>query len=76
MKSQRQMDGGVFIKRLWRNVKYEDVCLKSYELMAELRAGPKAYFAFYNGERRHQALDYRTPDDVYYGIVPQELVAA
>lgn len=65
----------VFIERLWRSVKYEDVYLKAYESMAELRAGLRAYFEFYNTERRHQALDYQTPDDVYFGVVPQELIA-
>ena len=57
----------VFIERLWRSVKYEDVYLKAYETGGELRRGLSAYFAFYNTERTHQALDYGRPDDVYYG---------
>jgi putative transposase len=57
----------VFIERLWRSVKYEDVYLKAYETGGELRCGLSAYFAFYNTERTHQALDYGRPDDVYYG---------
>jgi len=57
----------VFIERLWRSVKYEDVYLKAYETGGELRCGISAYFAFYNTERTHQALDYGRPDDVYYG---------
>jgi putative transposase len=55
----------VFVERLWRSVKYEDVYLKRYETVAQLRAGLRAYFAFYNGQRRHQSLGYRTPAAVY-----------
>jgi putative transposase len=55
----------VFVERLWRSVKYEDVYLKRYETVRQLRAGLARYFGFYNQERRHQALDYRTPAEVY-----------
>jgi putative transposase len=55
----------VFVERLWRSVKYEDVYLKRYESVPQLRAGLSAYFGFYNRERRHQSLDYRTPLEVY-----------
>jgi putative transposase len=55
----------VFVKRLWRSVEYEDVYLKRYESVPELERGLRAYFAFYNGERLHQSLDYRTPAVVY-----------
>jgi putative transposase len=55
----------VFVERLWRSVKYEDVYLRGYETVAQLRAGLSAYFAFYNGQRRHQSLGYRTPAAVY-----------
>jgi putative transposase len=55
----------VFVERLWRSVKYEDVYLKGYETVRQLRAGLSAYFGFYNGQRRHQSLDYRTPAEVY-----------
>jgi putative transposase len=55
----------VFVERLWRSVKYEDVYLKGYELVPELERGLWAYFAFYNGERLHQSLGYRTPAEVY-----------
>jgi putative transposase len=55
----------IFVERLWRNVKYEDVYLKGYANMAELTVGLAQYFAFYNGARPHQALGYETPDDVY-----------
>jgi putative transposase len=55
----------IFVERLWRNVKYEDVYLKGYANMAELMVGLAQYFAFYNAERPHQALGYETPDRVY-----------
>jgi putative transposase len=57
----------VFVERLWRSVKYEDVYLRGYESVPELDRGLKAYFAFYNGERLHQSLDYRPPVEVYRG---------
>jgi putative transposase len=55
----------IFVERLWRNVKHEDVYLKGYGSMAELTAGLTEYFAFYNGERPHQSLSFKTPDVVY-----------
>jgi putative transposase len=55
----------VFVERLWRTVKYEDVYLKCYETVPELDRGLGQYFAFYNEERLHQALGYRTPAEVY-----------
>jgi len=63
----------VFIERLWRSVKYEDIYLHGYETIAELVMGLTRYFAFYNEERRHQSLDYLTPAEVYArrGVVVQ-----
>ena len=58
--------GNVFVERLWRSVKYEEVYLKAYDSMAAARASLGLYFAFYNTERRHQSLDRKTPDSVYY----------
>jgi putative transposase len=55
----------IFVERLWRNVKHEDVYLKGYATMGELMVGLAKYFAFYNGERPHQSLGYKTPDVVY-----------
>jgi putative transposase len=55
----------IFVERLWRNVKYEDVYLKGYATMGELMVGLSTYFAFYNGERPHQSLGNKTPDVVY-----------
>jgi len=58
----------IFVERLWRSVKYEDVYLKCYERVPELESGLGAYFGFYNEERFHQSLDYRTPAEVYHGV--------
>ena len=57
----------VFIERLWRSVKYEDVYLYAYEDGRELKAGLTRYFEFYNRRRLHQSHDYQTPDEIYYG---------
>ena len=65
----------VFVERLWRSVKYEDVYLRAYETPTELRAGLARYFDFYNTRRRHSALDRRTPDAVYFEQVTPELAA-
>lgn len=56
----------VFIERLWRSVKYEEVYLHAYDNGTEARAGLTKYFSFYNTRRSHQGLNYRTPDDVYF----------
>lgn len=55
----------IFIERLWRSVKYEEVYPNDYASPREARAGLTRYFAFYNYERPHQALQYRTPAEVY-----------
>lgn len=55
----------IFVERLWRSIKHEDIYLKGYTSMVELTAGLTEYFAFYNGERPHQSLAYQTPDQVY-----------
>lgn len=70
----RWMDN-VFIERLWWSVKYQDIYLKAYSSIAEVRRGLKEYFEFYN-RRRHQNLDRRSPDDVYWSTLPQLQVAA
>jgi len=57
----------VFVERLWRSLKYEEVYLKAYETVAEARQGMANYFRFYNRERRHQGLNRQTPDQVYEG---------
>ena len=69
---QISMDGkgrwvdNVFVERLWRSVKYEEVYLKAYDSIGSARTSLGQYFEFYNEERRHQSLDRRTPDSVYY----------
>lgn len=55
----------IFVERLWRSVKYEDIYLKGYQTMTEAQEGLKRYFQFYNNERFHQSLGYRTPREVY-----------
>ena len=55
----------VFVERLWRTVKYEDIYLHGYETVPALHEGLGQYFPFYNEERWHQALGYRTPAAVY-----------
>lgn len=58
----------VFVERLWRTVKYENIFLQGYEKMTELYQGLKKYFQFYNEERPHQSLSYRTPKEVYFNL--------
>ncbi len=65
----------VFVERLWKSVKYEEVYLKAYGSIAEARRGLRKYFEFYNQRRRHQGLDRKTPDEVYRATL-RELVAA
>ncbi len=56
----------IFIERLWRTVKYEEVYLRDYESVPHARESLGAYFTFYNGERRHQALNNATPWQWHY----------
>ena len=56
----------IFVERLWRSVKYEEVYIKRYETGSEAYKGIQSYMKFYNTERPHQALDYKTPQEVYY----------
>lgn len=70
---QISMDGrgraldNVFVERLWRSVKYEEVYFQEYETPRMARQGLSRYFDFYNFERSHQSLDYQTPAEVYFG---------
>ncbi len=61
----RVMDN-IFIERLWRTVKYEEIYLKDYLDVSEAMANLKSYFSFYNHQRPHQGLDYQTPAAVYF----------
>jgi putative transposase len=60
----------VFVERLWKSVKYEEVYLHAYDTVGDARAGLTRYFAFYNTRRPHTALDRRTPDAVYFESLP------
>jgi len=66
----------VFIERLWRSVKHEEVYLKAYENLTEARRELGAYFDFYNRRRRHQGLNDRTPDEVYWSTLHPQATAA
>jgi len=59
----------VFVERLWRSVKYEDIYINEYDRVPDLESGLTAYFQFYDEERPHQSLDYQTPGEVYRGEV-------
>lgn len=61
----------VFVERLWKSVKYEEVYLKAYGSMAQARTELGRYFEFYNQKRRHQNLDSKTPDEVYRTTLPK-----
>ena len=68
---QVSMDGkgraldNIRMERLWRSLKYEDIYLKLYDTMRELKSDVSAYFNFYNSARFHQSLDYSVPDEMY-----------
>ena len=61
----------VFVERLWRSVKYEEVYLRAYNTVAEARASLGRYFSFYNTRRPHSSLDRQTPDQAYFTRLPQ-----
>jgi putative transposase len=65
MDGRRRALDNIFVERLWRSVKHEDVYLKGYVTVPELLLGLTEYFVFYNTQRTHQVLDYSTPDEVY-----------
>ena len=71
----RWMDN-VFIERLWKSVKYEDIYLKGYASMAEVRNGLAIYFKFYNEKRWHNSFDKKTPNMVYFDTLAQRQAAA
>ena len=78
-KTAISMDGrgawrdNVFVERLWRSVKYEEVYLRAYGSVSDARASIGRYLTFYNGRRPHSSLDRKTPDHVYFN---QPLLAA
>ncbi len=66
----------VFVERLWRSIKYEEVYLRAYASVSEARAGIGQYLTFYNSRRPHSSLDGRTPDQAYFNQPMPEAVAA
>lgn len=79
---QISMDGkgcwrdNVFVERLWKSVKYEEVYLRAYDSVSEAKAYLGRYFDFYNGRRPHQSLDGQTPNEIYFNNLPPEKLAA
>ena len=65
----------VFVERLWRSIKYEEIYLRAYDTVSEARASIGRYLTFYNGRRPHSSLDRRTPDQVYFNRLPQAAAA-
>ena len=65
----------VFVERLWRSVKYEDIYLHAYESLRELKAALAKYFDFYNARRPHQGLKNRTPDETYFATIKMRKAA-
>jgi putative transposase len=61
----------VFVERLWRSVKYEEIYLRAYDTVAEARNSLARYFNFYNSRRPHSSLDRQTPDQAYFTPLPQ-----
>jgi putative transposase len=65
----------VFVERLWRSVKYEEVYLRGYDSVSEARSSIGQYLDFYNGRRPHSSLDGTTPDQAYFYSLPLRLAA-
>jgi putative transposase len=65
----------VFVERLWRSVKYEEVYLRAYDSVGDARASLGRYLAFYNAIRPHASLDARTPDNAYFNPLPHSVAA-
>ncbi len=78
---QASMDGkgrwvdNVFIERLWKSVKYEEVYLRAYDTVSQAREGLQRYFKFYNERRPHSSPDGKTPDSVYFASLPLQRAA-
>ena len=70
----RAMDN-IMVERLWRTVKYEEIYLRDYENVSELKKALKTYFEFYNNDRPHQTFGGKTPSEIYWGETKQEKAA-
>jgi putative transposase len=66
----------VFVERLWKTLKYEEVYLKAYDSVADARANLTTYVRFYNERRPHRALDGKTPDTAYFAALASAIRAA
>jgi len=66
MDGRGRVYGNIFVERLWRSVKYEEVYLHDYQTVPMARSDLSAYFEFYNNERPHEPLGYQTPHEVYF----------
>jgi len=79
--TQISMDGrgcwrdNVFVERLWKSIKYEEVYLHAYDSVAQAKASLTRYIRFYNSQRPHRSLDGQTPDTVYFSSPPAKLAA-
>ena len=63
-----EVPGNVFVGRLWRSLKYEEVYLNAYDTVAAATTGIGKWMEFFNQSRRHSSLDRKTPDQVYYDL--------
>jgi putative transposase len=71
MDSKGRALDNVYIERFWRTLKQEDIYLNRYETMPEARIGINKFLYFYNTQRLHSSLEYKTPDEIYYNILPE-----
>lgn len=76
MDGRGQWRDNVFVERLWKRVKYEQVYLKAYDSVAAAREQIGRYFAFYNARRPHRAHEGQTPDAIYFGTLTPMQAAA
>jgi len=65
MDGQGRWRDNIYVERFWRSLKYEDIYLRSYDSVKDMKRDLSRYFRFYNSQRYHQSLDYRTPDEMY-----------
>jgi putative transposase len=71
MDSKGRAIDNIYIERYWRTLKYEDIYLNKYETMPEARIGINRFTHFYNTQRLHSSLEYKTPDEIYYSIIKE-----
>ena len=71
MDGRGQWRDNVFVERLWKSVKYEEVYLRAYDTVSDAHASIGRYFSFYNSKRPHSSLDRNTPDQAYFNRLPQ-----